>query len=178
MFICPIPNKCPLKQEKVDSISLHEFWRNWKMESDDLDFFAFSTGTYHILLDKYDGKTWADKCLTCQVQFWTGVDKVDLHNFCANAYLHPKNVNYYFNRLPSKPRLPKESNSMHKNHVHMYCIFMSPKKCINTGCVWKKCVSSKSAPFYRVMCPKVILTQKVVKMTQIETFCVEQFASL
>ena len=33
-----------------------------------------------------------------------------------------------------------------------------------TGRPGKKCVSSKSAPNHRVMCPKVISPQKVVKM--------------
>ena len=49
-------------------------------------FFACSTATYHILLDKNDGKIWADKCWTCQVQFWSAVDKVDPHNFPASDF--------------------------------------------------------------------------------------------
>ena len=39
-----------------------------------------------------------------------------------------------------------------------------------TGCVWKKRVSSKSAPYRRLMCPRVISSQKVVKMRHIGTF--------
>ena len=39
----------------------------------------------------------------------------------------------------------------------------------HTGCLWKKCVSSKSVPNHLRMCPKVILYQKLVKMGQIVT---------
>ena len=46
----------------------------------------------------------------------------------------------------------------------------------STGCLWKKCVSLKSAPNHRLMCPKVISSQEVVKMRHIGTFCVESFA--
>ena len=70
-------------------------------------FFACSTATYHILLDKNDGKIWADKCWTCQVQFWSAVDKVDLHNFPASDFS---------NKLAS---LPKNPNSTQKNHACM-----------------------------------------------------------
>ena len=46
----------------------------------------------------------------------------------------------------------------------------------STGRLWKKCVYLKSAPNHRLMCPKVISSQKVVKMRHIGTFCVESFA--
>ena len=48
--------KITLKEGKIDSHSLHEVWRNWKMESGDLDFLAFSATTSHIWLDKYLGR--------------------------------------------------------------------------------------------------------------------------
>ena len=73
------------------------------MESVDLDFFAFSTTTYHILLDKYDGKIWADKCLTCQLQFWSGVDKIDLHHFCAWDFAK---------KLAGKPKNPNSTQNI------------------------------------------------------------------
>ena len=40
----------------------------------------------------------------------------------------------------------------------------------HTGRLWKKCVLPKSALYYRVMCPKVILSKKVVKIRQIGNF--------
>ena len=97
---------------------------------------------------------------------------------CISLYTDMRGV------APSKEPVLKGKHLVRRGIIPLLPYILCPTHCgiiakvfkyKYTRRLWKKCVSSKSAPRHCVMCPKGVSSQKIVKMRQIGTFCVESF---
>ena len=92
---------------------------------------------------------------------------------CISLYTDMRGV------APSKEPVLKGKHLVRRGIIPLLPYILCPTHCgiiakvfkyKYTRRLWKKCVSSKSAPRHCVMCPKGVSSQKIVKMRQIGTF--------